>query len=296
MTDRCDARPGPALRQHASAGGGDAVEPARSASPTRGRPPRRRCAASVNRFYQPPQPEHLLLSSSPEARALSPFVDDDDLDGGGADARARAPVGVGGRRGAVARRPGPRRRRRLVARGRRTTPIRTCSSAPPSSSPTASPAAGPAASTSGSSCRAPAAGRRTCTYTLSKVEQEGPINGGLFLEDDIAEIGPGTRFTPDHDQRHVASAGLTFQPGTPRPGRGADRALRERHAGGARRRRARRAGRAARRRPRGLRARPGQAALRGRRSPCRSGCCAARRGEFTVARQRASTSSTTPTR
>ena len=40
--------------------------------------------ASVNRFYQPPQPEHLLLSSSPDARALSPFVDDDELDGGGA--------------------------------------------------------------------------------------------------------------------------------------------------------------------------------------------------------------------
>ena len=51
------------------------------------------------------------------------------------------------------------------------------------------------------------------SYTLSKVEQEGPINGGLFLEDEIGEIGPGTTFTPDHDQRHVASAGVTFQPG-----------------------------------------------------------------------------------
>lgn len=49
------------------------------------------------------------------------------------------------------------------------------------------------------------------SYTLSKVEQIGPINGGLFLEENILEIGPGTRFTPDHDQRHVSAAGLTYQ-------------------------------------------------------------------------------------
>ena len=49
------------------------------------------------------------------------------------------------------------------------------------------------------------------SYTLSKVEQVGPINGGLFLEENILEIGPGTRFTPDHDQRHVSAAGMTYQ-------------------------------------------------------------------------------------
>ena len=38
----------------------------------------------------------------------------------------------------------------------------------------------------------------------------GPINGGLFLEDDIDDIGPGVVFTPDHDQRHTASATLTW--------------------------------------------------------------------------------------
>ncbi len=38
---------------------------------------------SFNRFFQPPQAEHLLLSSSEAARALSPFVDDDE--GGGAE-------------------------------------------------------------------------------------------------------------------------------------------------------------------------------------------------------------------
>jgi outer membrane receptor protein involved in Fe transport len=43
------------------------------------------------------------------------------------------------------------------------------------------------------------------------VEQVGPINGGLFLEEHILEIGPGTRFTPDHDQRHVGGGGVMYQ-------------------------------------------------------------------------------------
>ena len=38
--------------------------------------------ASVSRFFQPPQPENLLLSSSEQARELSPFASD-DADGGG---------------------------------------------------------------------------------------------------------------------------------------------------------------------------------------------------------------------
>jgi len=54
------------------------------------------------------------------------------------------------------------------------------------------------------------------TYTLSKVEQTGPVNGGLFLEDEIGEIDAGTTVTPDHDQRHAAAAGLTFAPATRR--------------------------------------------------------------------------------
>jgi hypothetical protein len=51
------------------------------------------------------------------------------------------------------------------------------------------------------------------SYTLSKVEQVGPINGGLFLEESILDIGAGTRFTPDHDQRHVAAGGVTYASG-----------------------------------------------------------------------------------
>ncbi len=40
--------------------------------------------------------------------------------------------------------------------------------------------------------------------------QTGPITGGLFLEDDVADIGPGVEFVPDHDQRVVASGGLVW--------------------------------------------------------------------------------------
>jgi hypothetical protein len=32
----------------------------------------------------------------------------------------------------------------------------------------------------------------------------------LFLEEELLEIGPGTRFTPDHDQRHVGAFGVSF--------------------------------------------------------------------------------------
>jgi outer membrane receptor protein involved in Fe transport len=49
------------------------------------------------------------------------------------------------------------------------------------------------------------------TYTLAKIDQFGPINGGLFLEDDVIEIGPGTKFTPDHDQRHALSAEVSYE-------------------------------------------------------------------------------------
>jgi hypothetical protein len=48
------------------------------------------------------------------------------------------------------------------------------------------------------------------SYTNNHIVEIGPLNGGLFLDDDFIEIGPGTRFTPDHDQRNVASFGVTY--------------------------------------------------------------------------------------
>jgi hypothetical protein len=48
------------------------------------------------------------------------------------------------------------------------------------------------------------------SYTNSRILQIGPINGGLFLTDEFVEIGPGTRFVPDHDQRNVGSFNLRY--------------------------------------------------------------------------------------
>lgn len=48
------------------------------------------------------------------------------------------------------------------------------------------------------------------SYSNSRVFQVGPINGGLFLEEEVIEIGPGTKFTPDHDQRNVGSLGVMY--------------------------------------------------------------------------------------
>jgi hypothetical protein len=41
--------------------------------------------------------------------------------------------------------------------------------------------------------------------------QTGPINGGLFLTDEFIEIGPGTEFIPDQDQRNTGSFALNYQ-------------------------------------------------------------------------------------
>jgi hypothetical protein len=46
------------------------------------------------------------------------------------------------------------------------------------------------------------------SYTNNQIVEIGPLNGGLFLDDDFIDIGPGTRFTPDHDQRNVGVFGV----------------------------------------------------------------------------------------
>lgn len=164
--------------------------------------------ASFNRFYQPPQAEHLLLSSSEDARALSPFADDDE--GGGA---TLLPERQTAWEGGWEQRLG--RLRLDVAAWRRTVRNYTDPNV----------FLGTTIVFPNSVARGTARGldvrlgipsakgwSATAAYTLSKVEQEGPINGGLFLEDDIDEIGPGVVFTPDHDQRHTASATLAWAP------------------------------------------------------------------------------------
>lgn len=50
------------------------------------------------------------------------------------------------------------------------------------------------------------------SYGNARIVQTGPINGGLFLTNEVIEIGPGTKFTPDQDVRNTASFGITYQP------------------------------------------------------------------------------------
>jgi hypothetical protein len=164
--------------------------------------------ASVNRYFQPPQPEYLLLASSEQARALSPFAAE-GLEGG-AEPRAERQTGfevgweqwlgrsarldlaVWHRRGTNAADPNVLFGTTIVfpnsvARGRATGfDVRLDV---------------PRVGDLGGHVR----------YTLSKVDQYGPINGGLFLEENLLDVGPGTRFTPDHDQRHVAVFGLSYE-------------------------------------------------------------------------------------
>jgi hypothetical protein len=50
-------------------------------------------------------------------------------------------------------------------------------------------------------------------YSNSRVLETGPINGGLFLSDNALNIGPGTNFVPDHDQRNVGDIAITHNYG-----------------------------------------------------------------------------------
>ena len=161
---------------------------------------------SVDRFFQPPQAENLLLGSSEEARALSPFVDET---GGGEDLEPeRQWAGEFGINQSLAR--GVRLdvsywRRRVENVGDPNVLFGTTIIVPNAI------ARGKA---EGVDVRLDLPRRRGTSgylsYTNARVVQYGPVTGGLFLEDDVLEIADGTAFTPDHDQRHVAAFGMSY--------------------------------------------------------------------------------------
>ncbi len=175
--------------------------------------------ASLSRFYQPPQPEYLLLASSPEARELSPFVPGDDEDG---DDEGEEGPGSGGAEveperqwaleAGVEHRFGGGLRLDVAYWQREVDEY-----ADPNvffGTTIVFPNAVASGRANGLDARLEVApGGQWSGYAnlgIAKVTQTGPITGGLFLEDDVADIGPGVEFTPDHDQRVAASAGLVW--------------------------------------------------------------------------------------
>ena len=152
--------------------------------------------------------------------------------GGGADARTRAAVGVRGRRRASVRQRGSASRRRLLARAdRRSTPIRTCSSARPSSSRTPSPRGRARGVDVAARVAAPGALVRLLQLQPRHGRAEWTDHRRLFLEDDIADHRAGRRV---HARSRSAGRGLGRRLTWSRArGRHASRRrpLRERHAG-----------------------------------------------------------------
>ncbi len=161
---------------------------------------------SLGRFFQPPQPENLLVASSPEARALSPFVDDGD---GGAEVRPERQTaleaGIEQGLAGLARLDVAYWHRHVRNAADPNVFFGTTMIFPNTTD---------AGRASGVDVRLEAPRRAGwsgyVSYTNSHVVWFGPINGGLFLEQDVIEIGPGTAFTPDHDQRHVGSFGVSY--------------------------------------------------------------------------------------
>lgn len=161
---------------------------------------------SFNRLFQPPQLENLLLSNSEEARALSPFSVDDE---GGATVRAERvsayEVGASQNFGNIARFDAAYWYRAFRNFDDPNTFFNTTIVFPNSV------ASGFAR---GTDVRLDILERRGfsgyASWTNSRILQTGPINGGLFLTDEFIDIGPGTKFIPDHDQRNVVSFAITY--------------------------------------------------------------------------------------
>jgi TonB dependent receptor/Carboxypeptidase regulatory-like domain len=184
--------------------------------------PRTTLRASLSRFYQPPQAEYLLLASSHEARALSPFLGEDDASHGDGDDAGEGGPSAGGAdvepeqqwalEAGVEHRFGRGLRLDVAYWQRQVDEY-----ADPNvffGTTIVIPNAVAKGRARGVDARLEfAPGGAWSGYgnvSIGTVTQTGPITGGLFLEDDVADLGPGVEFVPDHDQRVVASAGLTW--------------------------------------------------------------------------------------
>ncbi len=169
--------------------------------------------ASFNRLFMPPHVEHLLLANSAEARALSPFAAEET--GGGAEVR---PERLTSFEAGVAQELGSGFSLDAAYWDRWFTDV-----ADPNvffNTTIVFPNSVAAGHARGLDLRLTLRESHGVSgfanYTHARVENEGPITGGLFLTDEFLEIGPGTVFNPDHDQPHLFGAGLRWQPGEAR--------------------------------------------------------------------------------
>ena len=166
--------------------------------------------ASVSRFFQPPQPEFVLLSSSEEARALSPFVSDPSGGGAGIEPERQWTIEAGVEH--------QFRRWRLAAAYWRREGRDVADPNVFFGTTVIFPNAVAKGRAHGLDLRVEVPRSRGwsayASASLSAVTQTGPVTGGLFLEDEIGVIEPGMDFVPDHDQRAVAAAGATWQHGS----------------------------------------------------------------------------------
>jgi outer membrane receptor protein involved in Fe transport len=165
--------------------------------------------AALSRLFQPPQPENLLLSSSPEARVLSSIEVEGEV--GGADVEPErqwsGELGVEQRIG---------RARLDLAYWRRD--MRDVADPNVFAGTTIIfPNAVASGRAHGLEARLEVPRQRGWSgyvnWAVAKVIQTGPIHGGLFLEDEVEEIGPGVEFSPDHDQRMTAGGRVTWEHG-----------------------------------------------------------------------------------
>ncbi len=162
---------------------------------------------SFNRLYSPPQIENLLLSSSEQARRLSPFA---SAAGGGGESvipeRVSAyEIGFAQDAFGLFRVDGAYWYRSFRNVDDPNVFFNTTLIFPNSV------ARGFAR---GVDVRVDVPERRGwsgyLSYGNARILQTGPINGGLFLTNDFLEIGPGSRFIPDQDERNAASSGVTY--------------------------------------------------------------------------------------
>ena len=164
---------------------------------------------SISRFFQPPQPENFLLSSSEEARVLSPFGTAGGS--GGAELEPeRQWMFEAGLNHQFASRIG------LDAAIWRRTITDVADPNVFAGTTIIFPNAVARGRAAGIDLRVELPRRSAWSgyvnVSAGRVRQNGPITGGLFLEDDIADIASGEEFIPDHDQLLAAGGGVTWTP------------------------------------------------------------------------------------